>query len=59
MPNNGATFIDTSPNNYRVLIAGDPMASNNNPFTLNTVQRQHADGTLQVKGYFDESSGIP
>ena len=59
MPNNGATFIDTSPNNYRVLIAGDPTASNNNPFTLNTVQRQLADGTLQVKGYFDESSGIP
>ena len=58
MPNNGGVFIDTSLNNFRVLLAGNPIKSENNPFTLNTVQRQIAPGTLQVKGYFDESSGI-
>jgi Concanavalin A-like lectin/glucanases superfamily len=57
-PNNGGAFIDTSPNNFRVLLAGNPTKSSNNPFTLNTVQRKIASGTLQVKGYFDESSGI-
>ena len=58
MPNNGGVFIDTSLNDFRVLLAGNPTKSANNPFTLNTVQRQIATGTLQVKGYFDESSGI-
>jgi hypothetical protein len=57
-PDNGGAFIDISPNNFRVLIAGNPSGSNNNPFTLNTVQRETASGTLQVKGYFDESSDI-
>jgi hypothetical protein len=57
-PNNGGAFADTSPNNFKVLLVGNIQPSNNNPFTLNTVQREIAPGTLQVKGYFDESSGI-
>ena len=58
MSNNGGLFIDSSPNNFKVQIGGNPGASSSKPFTLNTVQRQLNTGTLQVSGYFDEETGI-
>jgi Concanavalin A-like lectin/glucanases superfamily len=58
MPNNGGLLTDSSPNNFRVQVTGNPGASGSKPFTVNTVQRQLNTGTLQVSGYFDEETGI-
>jgi len=58
MPNNGGLLVDSSPNNFKVMVSGNPGASSSKPFTVNTVQRQLNTGTLQVSGYFDEETGI-
>jgi hypothetical protein len=54
-----APFADSSVNNYTLTLAGSPGYISSTPFTVTGLAaRQLSNGTLQVSGYFDETTGF-